>query len=338
MNDEDDPHRPMQGLASLPVFFNLKGKRVLLAGGTAGAAWKAELLQAAGAKVDVFSADPGAEMRALAARLAPIALVEREWTDNDFAGAALAVGDFAAEAEASRFAEAARRARVPVNVIDKPKYCDFQFGTIIDRSPLVVAISTAGAAPVFALALRGRLEALLPASLRQWAQAALAWRPKLSDAIDSKNLERRRFWELFVARALSSRAPEDRDFDELIDIARLETTTPAKGGITLISADFADPELLTLKALRLMQAGDIIFYDTRVAPEIVGMARRESTKIHRPAQKDAAARMIAEAQTGKQIVWLVATEADGIDTTLFRMAGIAVEILPGATATKQRKP
>src|SRR5271154_1675193 len=135
---------PMQGLASLPVFFDLAGKRTLVAGGSPAAAWKAELLHATGAKVDVFSAAPSAEMRALASRAPAITLANRSWRDEDIAGAVLAIGDFESNDDAAAFQAAARGARVPVNVVDKPDFSDFQFGSIVDRSPLVIAISTTG--------------------------------------------------------------------------------------------------------------------------------------------------------------------------------------------------
>ncbi|MEJ0051329.1 MAG: NAD(P)-dependent oxidoreductase [Methylovirgula sp.] len=319
MTSEKAEDAPMHGLVSLPVFFKLAGRRVLVAGGSAGAAWKAELLQATGAHVAVVSAAPGEDMRVLAARTSTITLVTRDWTESDFADVALAIGDFATEGEAARFRDAARRARVPINVVDKPNYCDFQFGTIIDRSPLVVAISTAGAAPVFALALRGRIEALLPQSLKTWAQAAQTWRPKLGDAES-----RRRFWEHFVTRALGSRAPKPHDFDELIEAAQRETETQ-KTTIACLAITSGDPELLTLKALRLLQSGEVVFYDAGIAPQIVGMARRESARIRRDARDDVAALILAEARKGKRMVWLAAGEPDDTIVKALNAAGFAID-------------
>jgi uroporphyrin-III C-methyltransferase / precorrin-2 dehydrogenase / sirohydrochlorin ferrochelatase len=310
---------PLQGLASLPVFLKLEGRHVLVAGGGAGAAWKAELLQATGANVTVLSASPGEDMCALAARVSTITLVPRDWTERDFASAALAIGDFASENEAARFRDAAQNARVPVNVVDQPKYCDFQFGTIIDRSPLVVAISTAGAAPVFALALRGRIEALLPQSLKAWAQAAQTWRPKLGDAAS-----RRRFWEHFVTRALGSRAPDERDFEELIETAEHEAEAQ-KRTITCLAITSDDPELLTLKALRLLQSGEVVLYDAQVVPQIVEMARRESAKIRCGAKEDIAAQILAEVRKGKRVIWLAASEPDDAILKALSAAGFAVD-------------
>ena len=168
----------MEALARLPVFFALDGKRVVLAGGGPAAAWKADLLSATGAKVDVFASDPSEELLAAVADAphGPITLHRRGWAETDLVGAAIAIGAIEDDAEAARFAKAARAAGVPVNVVDKPAFCDFSFGAIVNRSPLVVGISTDGAAPVFAQAVRGRLEALLPRGFARWVEAARNWR------------------------------------------------------------------------------------------------------------------------------------------------------------------
>src|SRR5262249_46069662 len=146
----------MGRLSRLPAFFALAGKRAVVAGGGQAAAWKAELLSAAGAAVDVFSGQAGEGMRALAA--APPGrggvIDARAWKAPDLSGAAIAVAECDNDDEAARFAAAARGAGVPVNVIDRPAFCDFAFGAIVNRSPLVIGISTDGAAPVFGQAIR----------------------------------------------------------------------------------------------------------------------------------------------------------------------------------------
>ena len=168
------PARPprMAPLATLPLFFKLDGKRVVVAGGSEAAAWKAELLSAAGATVEVWAPDPCAEMEALAAAPpgGPIVLERRAWRAAAFAGAELVVGAAEDEDEARRMFAAARRAGVPVNVIDRPAFCSFRFGAVVNRSPLVVGISTDGAAPVFGQAIRSRIEALLPAGFARWVR------------------------------------------------------------------------------------------------------------------------------------------------------------------------
>ncbi|HLH11713.1 MAG TPA: siroheme synthase CysG [Methylovirgula sp.] len=341
MNETSDMD-PLQGLATLPVFFDLAGRRALVAGGAKPAAWKAELLQATGARVDVYAPSPSSELRALAARAPAIRLVERAWSEADFEDAAIAVGDFESLAEAAEFRQAARRARVPVNVVDKPEFSDFQFGTILDRSPLVIAISTKGAAPVFALALRGRLEGLLPETMKLWAQAAQNWRAKVK--ADLAPTDRRRFWEYFVARALGMRPPQAKDYDEIRALAA-RPGVETKGSVALVGAGPGDPELITLKGLRVLQAADAVLYDDLVSPGVVEMARREALKIrvgkrgYQPScrQDEIVTRLIALAKEGKKVVRL-----KGGDPSIFgraneeiaalSAAGIEVTIVPGVTA------
>ncbi len=341
----------LQGLASLPVFFDLAGKRALLAGGSARAVWKAELLQAAGARVDVFCTAPSAELLALAESCPSIQLVQRHWQPEDFNGATLAIGDFHAKQEAAAFHAAARLARVPANLIDRPEFCDFQIGTIIDRSPLVIGISTKGASPVFALALRGWLEALLPQAVKLWAAAAESWRAKLK-ARGLSSAGQRHFWEFFVSKALGARPPEPADFETLLAAAQATDAqhrgslgSVAQGSVALVGAGPGDPELITLKALRVLQAADVVLYDDLVAPQIIGMARREAEKIavgkrgYRPSckQDDIVAQLVMLAQAGKRVVRL-----KGGDPSVFgraneeiaalTAAGIPVEVVPGITA------
>jgi len=209
----------MQALARLPVFLSLDGKRAMLAGGTAAAAWKAELLSASGAHVDVYANEICDELMQLAAD-APGGAIEvnrRSWNSEDFKGAAIAIGAFDDEEGAATFASSARAAGVPVNVIDRPAFCDFSFGAIVNRSPLVIGISTDGAAPVFAQAIRAKLEAFLPIGFAGWAGAAARWR----NAVKKSGLSfsgRRKFWQLFTARAIANprHDPSQADFEGFI--------------------------------------------------------------------------------------------------------------------------
>ena len=136
-----------------------------------------------------------------------IHLIERDWAAAILQGAAIAIGAFEDDESASAFAQAARRAGVPVNVIDKPAFCDFSFGAIVNRSPLVIGISTDGAAPVFAQAIRAKLEALLPNGFAHWAQAAAQWRTALKKTGLSFS-GRRKFWQAFTAHAVTN--PQSR--------------------------------------------------------------------------------------------------------------------------------
>ena len=132
---------------------------------------------------------------------------ERAWTVDDLKGAAVAVGAFEEDADAAAFAQAARAAAAPVNIIDRPAFCDFTFGAIVNRSPLVIGISTDGAAPVFAQAIRAKLEALLPRKIRRWAAAAQSWRAAVK-ASDLSYAARRKFWQRFTAYAMRHTASQ----------------------------------------------------------------------------------------------------------------------------------
>src|SRR5207248_4194575 len=189
-------------LSRLPAFFALDGKRAVVVGGSAAATWKAELLSAAGARVEVFAAEPSEDMLALA-DIPPngdVIIQRRNWSAVDLAGAAIAVADCPSDKAAAQFAAAARSAGVPVNVIDRPAFCDFSFGAIVNRSPPVIGLSTDGAAPVFAQAIRAKLETMIPRGFARWADAARRWR----QAVQSSGLSpsgRRQFWRAFAAFA-----------------------------------------------------------------------------------------------------------------------------------------
>lgn len=340
----------MARLARLPVFLALDGKRAVLAGGNAAAAWKAELLSAAGARIDAYAAEVSDEMRQVAqdAPAGAIAIIRRAWSAGDFDGAAVAIGAFDDEDDAKKFCDAARHAGVPVNVIDKPDYCDFSFGAIVNRSPLVIGISTDGAAPVFAQAIRAKLEALLPNGFAAWAQAAARWR----DAVKTSGLSfagRRKFWQFFTAHAVAhpQSEPDQQDFVRFIAEVKGLGGGVENGSVTLVGAGPGDPELLTLRAVRALQSADVILFDDLVSRDVLDFARREARKLlvgktgFGPSckQDDINALMVSLAKQGKRVVRL-----KGGDPLIFGRAGeeldtckaanIAVEIVPGITAAQ----
>jgi len=332
----------MSPLARLPVFIALAGKRCIIAGGGRPAAWKAELLAAAGARVDVFAAAPTEDMRALAADQSAGAVIvhERHWLPADLSGAAIAVAECTNEAEAAQFAAAARGAGVPVNVIDRPAYCDFAFGAIVNRSPLIIGISTDGAAPVFAQAIRAKIETLIPNGFARWAEAARGWRPRVQ-ALALSFRGRRNFWERFTDRAIAApdMAPTAAEFAALL----APTRTAEAGSIVLVGAGPGDPQLLTLRAVRMLQSADAILFDESVSAEILDFARREAKKMlvgktgHADSSESTAdALMLALAKAGRRVVRLkggdLTNGADAEIAAACRQAGITIEIVPGVTA------
>ena len=200
--------RRIDRLATLPLFHKLEGRKVVLAGASEGALWKAELLAAAGSDLLILAGDLPEVFANLAADppAGSVTVLARAWQADDLDGAALAVADIETLDEARAFAAAARQAGVPVNVVDKPEFCDFAFGSLVNRSPLVVAISTDGAAPVLGQAIRAKIEALLPAGLKAWAQAAHDWRPMVK-ARELAFPLRRDFWDGIAARHITQYCP-----------------------------------------------------------------------------------------------------------------------------------
>jgi len=345
-------------LATLPVFHKLKGRTVVLVGNSEGARWKAELLAATGARVLalVGAGTETPDLDAMAASLVDrhgegfggIEIQRRGWLAADFTDAALAVADIEAPTEAAAFAVAARAAGLPVNVIDNPAFCDFQFGAIVNRSPLVISISTDGAAPVFGQAIRARIEALLPRGLAAWAKAARDWRPAIQAEKPAYAL-RRLFWERFTLRALTTpdTPPAEADRRALMIAFEHDAAASTSGQVTFVGAGPGDPDLLTLKAMRALQAADIILFDDLVSPEVLELARREAQRMmvgktgHGPSckQSEINAVIVRLAREGKRVVRL-----KGGDPLVFgrvteelaacRKARIPVEIVPGITAAQ----
>jgi len=331
-------------LAVLPVFFDLTGKRVIAIGGSEAATWKIELLAAAGAHVQVLApiAEWCDELIALAeggAAAGTISLVDCRWAPSDLLGAALAVADIEDDAGAFAFIEAARDASVPYNVIDRPEFCQFQFGTIVNRSPVVVGISTAGAAPILGQAVRRRIETLLPATLSAWAKLAQQVRGTVMERLQA-GPQRRAFWERLVDRAFGDAAPTPMDGD-IDGIA----AAPPTGRVTLVGAGPGDADLLTIKAVRALQSADVILFDDLVSSEVLELARREARRMlvgKRAAresckQEDINQMMLTLARQGKHVVRLKSGDPmifgrAGEEIEMLERHGIAVSVVPGVTA------
>ncbi len=338
----------MGPLATLPVFFNLTGKKVILAGGSAAAAWKGELLSAAGAHLHVYAETLEPEMASLIARIdAPGRRTHHAnpWSIDIFSGAALALADIDDPAEAKAFFCAARAAGVPVNVIDKPAFCQFQFGAIVNRSPIVIGISTDGAAPILAQEIRQRIEAILPAGLAAWGDLARAVRSSVMAGL-SKGAPRRRFWDAFASRAFARppAADERRDLNHLLTAISTDRKLRT-GHVTLVGAGPGDAELLTLKAVRAMQSADVILFDDLVSSDVLELGRREARRIMvgkrgqraSCAQDDINALMIDLASKGQRVVRLKSGDPmifgrAGEEIEALHKAGIVVDVVPGVSA------
>ncbi|MDB5614405.1 MAG: cobA [Devosia sp.] len=328
----------MAPLAVLPLFLDLRGKRAVVIGGSEPACWKIELLAAAGAQVDVFApvADRCSELEALADR---VNLIDRHWCAADLQGAAFAVADIEHDDEAKAFVEAAHAAGVPSNVIDKPEFCQLQFGAIVNRSPLVVGISTAGAAPILGQAVRRRIETLLPRTLSDWAQLAATIRPKVMARLPA-GPPRRAFWERLAEQAFGPATPQTTDHD-----AALMAPAPTHGRVTLVGAGPGDADLLTIKAVRALQSADVILFDDLVSGEVLELARREAKRMlvgkragrDSCRQEDINQTMLKLAQQGKHVVRLKSGDPmifgrAGEEIAMLEQHGINVSVVPGISA------
>ena len=334
-------------LAKLPIFVDLAGRRVVLVGGGEPVVWKAELLAAAGAEVALFSPDPCEGLATLAGAMPGISLVRRSWCEGDLDGAAFVVADIEDDAETARLREAARARGLLVNVIDRPAACDFQFGTIVNRSPVVIGIMTDGAAPILGQAIRRRIEAVVPASLASWARSAKAFRGRLK-ALRPGRPERRAFWEAFVDTAFSQRVPESEQGEVLERLAAGRGTGKPGGSrigeVVIVGAGPGDPELLTLRAMRELQAADVIVYDRLVTSEILELGRREARRVHvgkeghgaACRQEDISSLLVDLALAGERVVRLKGGDPaifgrTGEEVAACTEAGVPVRVVPGIT-------
>ncbi|WIJ24934.1 siroheme synthase CysG [Devosia sp. RR2S18] len=336
---EPQHHARVEPLAVLPVFFNLQGKRVVAIGGSEAAYWKIELLAATGADVQVYAPQDErcSELGALA-RNSSITVFNRMWRPADLHGAAFAVADLDTDAEAEVFVAAAKAAAVPYNVIDKPHFCQVQFGTIVNRSPVVVGISTNGAAPILGQAVRRRIETLLPRTLTAWAGYAEAIRARVMDALPP-GPRRRAFWESLAERAFGPSHPPT------IPEEPAHWAAPPAGRVTLVGAGPGEADLLTIKAVRALQSADVILFDDLVSAEVLELARREAKRLlvgkragrDSCRQEDINQMMLTLAQQGKHVVRLKSGDPmifgrAGEEISMLEQHGIAVSVVPGITA------
>ncbi|MGE4755908.1 siroheme synthase CysG [Yersinia enterocolitica] len=328
----------------LPLFADLKQRPVLVVGGGEVAARKIDLLHRAGAQVRVVAQTLSSELEQLHqdGRIHWLALdFLPEQLDEVFLVIA-ATNDTALNAAV--FAAADQR-HLLANVVDDQPRCSFIFPSIVDRSPLVVAISSAGQAPVLARILREKLEALLPSSLGDMAAVAGRWRGRVKQHVASMG-ERRRFWEnAFSGRfaSLISRGQLAQAEEELQ--LSLEGQNRNQGEVALVGAGPGDPGLLTLRGLQVIQQADVVLYDHLVSPEVLDLVRRDAQRIcvgkragaHSVAQEETNQLLVTLAQRGKRVVRLKGGDPfifgrGGEELQVVARAGIPFHIVPGVTA------
>lgn len=329
----------------LPLFHDLKGRLVLVVGGGEVALRKARLLADAGACLRVVApsidqslvalvADSGGESRA------------RNYTADDLHGCVLAIAATDSEPTNAQVSADARTIGIPVNVVDAPELCSVIFPAIVDRSPLMIAVSSGGDAPVLARLMRARIETWIPAAYGQLAGLARRYRARVKARF--ANVQQRRiFWEEvfqgpIAEQALSGRqAQAERLLEEKLAGAREQLL----GEVYLVGAGPGDPDLLTFRALRLMQQADVVLYDRLVAPAILELCRRDADRIyvgkqranHALPQEQINQQLVALAKQGKRVLRLKGGDPfifgrGGEEIEELAANGVPFQVVPGITA------
>lgn len=319
-------------MLALPLSWPLSDRRVILIGQDPLLSRKIALLEKTPARLEIYapySAQDGAEPR---------------WpTLIDLYGASLVIVAFDGDADAERGAALARGANLPLNVVDRPDLSDFHIPAIVDRGAVSIGIGTSGLAPVLARKAREAIEAALPPSFAHVAELAkrlsAPLRAKFSDVAT-----RRRAWEEILSGPVAERA-RTGDVDGAERDALLQDAPKPAGKVFLVGAGPGDPELLTLKALRVLSEADVIVHDRLVDPRILDLARRDADRIfvgkaraaHAVPQDEINQILIREAKQGKRVVRLKGGDVfifgrGGEELAALKAEQIDTEVVPGITA------
>ncbi|GLK89688.1 siroheme synthase CysG [Pseudomonas turukhanskensis] len=329
----------------LPLFHNLRGQRVLVVGGGEIALRKSRLVADTGAVLRVVAPQIDSQLAALVAASGGEPLL-RGYGESDLDGCVLAIAATDDEPLNAQVSQDARARGVPVNVVDSPALCSVIFPAIVDRSPLLVAVSSGGDAPVLARLIRAKLETWIPAAYGQLAGLAKRFRAQVKDRFPDLQ-QRRVFWEDVFQGPIAERmlAGQGSEAERLLQ-ARLDGETgEVKGEVYLVGAGPGDPDLLTFRALRLMQQADVVLYDRLVAPAIVELCRRDAERIyvgkqradHAVPQEQLNQQLVTLAKQGKRVLRLKGGDPfifgrGGEEIEELAAHGIPFQVVPGITA------
>ena len=332
----------------LPLFFNLRGQSCLIVGGGEVALRKADLLLDAGATLTVVAAVPHPTLQEWAAA-GRLQLHQRVYQPGDERQQRLVIAATGDRVVNTAVHEACEAAGIPVNVADDPTQCRFIVPAVIDRSPLMIAVSTAGQAPMLARLLRARIEAWLPHGYGALAKLAGQMRDTVKQRFADNPLARRRFWQQVLEspaaeQALAGNIGKAEDAF-LTQLAASDANALTQGVVYLVGAGPGNPDLLTFRALRLMQQADVVLYDNLVSPAIVQLVRRDAERLyvgkkadnHPLPQEEINALMVKLAKTGKAVLRLKGGDPfifgrGGEEIEQLVDAGIPFEVVPGITS------
>jgi uroporphyrin-III C-methyltransferase/precorrin-2 dehydrogenase/sirohydrochlorin ferrochelatase len=333
----------------LPIFLNVKGKRTLIVGNGVIAARKADLVLRAGSDLTIVASELGDELSRLAETYAFTHKVD-ELSAEDLNGCVVAFGCSDDNAANERLCELAAAAGIMVNVPDTPESCDFIMPAVVDRTPLLIAISSGGTSPLLVRMLKARFETTIPAAYGRLAKFAGSYRDRIKAMVPNLT-RRRRFWEAMVsgpvAEHLFSSQLEEASvlMDRLLEEAAKEGDKPPAGEVYLVGTGPGDPDLLTFRALRLMQQADVVLYDRLIGEGILNLVRRDAERIyvgklpdnHPVPQEEIGDMLIRLAREGKRVLRLKGGDPfvfgrGGEEIERLSENGIAFQVIPGVTA------
>lgn len=329
-----------------PIFMNLKHRQCLVVGGGKVAARKISLLLKAQAQVQVVAPELCSEVNEMAQK-GEIKHIARDFEDNDLQDEVLVIAATGDSETNQRVSELAKAKSLPVNVVDQPHLCSFIMPSIVDRSPIQIAISTGGSSPVLARLLRTRLESYIPATYGKLAQLVNGFREKVMEKFSDTD-QRRYFWEAILEGRVTELMFSGNEHAARLELQRAidaDDFSTEPGEVYLVGAGPGDPDLLTFRALRLMQRADVVVYDRLVSQGILDLVRRDAELVyvgkernnHAVPQENINHCLVRLAKQGKRVLRL-----KGGDPFIFGRGGEEIEtlkennvnfqVVPGITA------
>ena len=355
---------------TFPLFFKLEDRKVLIVGGGDVALRKADLLSRAGAAITILAPSISHELQTLLSHTkykAKHELIYENYNKAYMTGARVIIAATDDETLNHQIHADASELNIPVNVVDTPHLCDFIFPAIVDRNPIVIGISSNGKAPVLARLLRARLETLIPQGYGKLAKLAGEFRGEVKAKIPTLT-GRRQFWErafegevsqlMFAGNENEAAAQLQADLDHTAAViassgkntldnafSESQSVKNTMGEVYIVGAGPGDPELLTFKALRLMQQADIVYYDALVSPQVLDLCRRDADKVfvgkkrsnHAVAQLGINELLVNSAKEGRRVVRLKGGDPfifgrGGEEIESLRAHGVPYQVVPGITA------
>lgn len=326
-----------------PVFFGTRQLTVAVFGGGEDARRKVRLLAKTHAQVYVVHDQPEPDFEnEFLERVTFVPTSAADWVLDEVGFVIIALSD---DEELKSALDLAQSRNLRVNVVDRPELCDFTVPSILDRGSVVAAVATGGAAPILARDIRARIETLLPKRIGDLADFARSFRGAVASRFETGE-DRRSFWERMLRGPIAEKVLDGDEAGARADMVRaLEADEPSRGVVHIVGAGPGDPELLTLKALRVLQDADIVFFDRLVGEGVLDLIRRDADRIsvgktkgfHSVPQDQINELLIAEARKGRRVVRLKGGDPfvfgrGGEELDAMRHAGVDAHVIPGISS------